>query len=114
MSSSIRPPIGPPAGPSGLAEVTPERAEPTSAGQASSRVAESASEAQSVEGPTSLWLSRLSAGEITKQQAIDGLVEQALSADGTARLSAAQRSELGEVLRASLLGDPVLGRLLGE
>jgi hypothetical protein len=84
------------------------------AGKASSRVAETASQSQRAESPTSVWLSRLSAGEITKQQAIDGLVEQALSAQGTARLNAAQRSELSDVLRASLLEDPVLGRLLGE
>jgi hypothetical protein len=83
------------------------------AGKASARVADPA-QAQRAETPTGIWLSRLSAGEITKQQAIDGLVEQALSAQGTARLNAAQRAELSEVLRASLLGDPVLGRLLGD
>jgi hypothetical protein len=84
------------------------------AGKASAQVQVSAAQGQRAESPTSVWLSRLSAGEITKQQAIDGLVEQALSAQGTTRLSLAQRSELSEVLRATLLGDPVLGQLLGE
>jgi hypothetical protein len=77
-------------------------------------VAEPPAQPERSQSPTGVWLSRLSAGEITKQQAIDGLVEQALSAQGAARLNAAQRSELSEVLRASLLGDPVLGRLLGD
>ncbi len=114
MSSSIRPPGTPPPGPSGLSEVQAARPEALEAGKASAQVAEAAAQAERSQSPTSVWLSRLSAGEITKQQAIEGLVEQALSARGAARLDATQRTELAEVLRASLLGDPVLGRLLGE
>lgn len=115
MSSSIRPPGAPPAGPSGLSEIAAaNRPDAVEAGKASARVAEPQVQAQRAETPASVWLSRLSAGEITKQQAVDGLVEQALSAQGAGRLSPAQRAELSEVLRASLLGDPVLGRLLGE
>lgn len=114
MSSSIRPPGTPPPGPSGLSEVQAPRPEAVEASKASTQVAQAAAQAERTQSPTGVWLARLSAGEITKQQAIDGLVEQALSARGAARLDAAQRTELSEVLRASLLGDPVLGRLLGE
>lgn len=114
MSSSIRPPGTPPPGPSGLSEIQAERAAAPEGSHAAARAAEAPAQAERSQSPTSVWLSRLSAGEITKQEAVEGLVEQALSAHGAARLNAAQRGELAEVLRASLLGDPVLGRLLGE
>jgi hypothetical protein len=114
MSSSIRPPGTPPPGPSGLSEVQAQRPDALEASKASARVADPPAQAERSQTPTSVWLSRLSTGEITKQQAIEGLVEQTLSAHGAARLDAAQRSELSEVLRASLLEDPVLRRLLGE
>jgi hypothetical protein len=55
----------------------------------------------------------LEVGEVTKTQAVEGLVAQALEAHGGARLSAAQRAELSDVLRSALLEDPVLGELLG-
>jgi len=58
-------------------------------------------------------LRRLDAGEVTKTQAVEGLVAQALEASGGARLNAAQRSELADVLRQTLLNDPALGALLG-
>ena len=113
MSSSIRPPGVPAPGPSELGPVSAEQPAAVEGSRASERLAE-AGAVQRAESPTSLWLSRLSAGEISKQQAIDGLVEQALAAPGCSGLNAAQRGELSEVLRASLLDDPVLGRLLGE
>jgi hypothetical protein len=71
-----------------------------------------ASPASSSASPSAEWLRRLDAGEVTKNQAIEGLVAQAVEAHGGARLSAAQRSELADVLRQTLLGDPVLGALL--
>lgn len=114
MSASIRPPGTPPPTPSGLSEIEAQRPDGLEAGRESGRASESSAPAEGSQSPTSVWLSRLSAGEITKQQAIEGLVEQALSARGAARLDPAQRSELSDVLRASLLGDPVLARLLGE
>lgn len=112
MSSSIRPPSASSPGPSGVSELSAPKPAALEAGKAAGKVAESDAQAASAASPAAHWLTRLSAGEVTKQQAIDGLVEQALAAQGTARLSAAQRAELSEVLRESLLGDPVLGRLL--
>jgi len=58
-------------------------------------------------------LSRLQAGEVTREQAIEGLVAHALEVHGGARLPPAQRAELEGVLRAALVDDPTLARLLG-
>ena len=66
-----------------------------------------------VESPTASVLARLDAGEITREQAIDSLVADALSAPAVSRLADAQRAELESIVRASLLEDPTLSRLLG-
>jgi hypothetical protein len=58
------------------------------------------------------WIRRLEAGEVTRAEAIEGLVAQAVERQGGARLPAHLRNELADVLRAALLEDPVLGRLL--
>jgi hypothetical protein len=58
-------------------------------------------------------LARLQAGELTREQAVDALVTQALELHGGARLPAPQRAELSSVLRAALLHDPALASLLG-
>jgi hypothetical protein len=110
MSSSIRPPGAPPPGPAGLdgiSELKPGQPAATTGAQAAAPA-----QAGTVESPTGAWLRRLSAGEVSKEQAVEGLVAQALEAQGGARLSPAQRSELAEVLRDALLNDPVLGELL--
>jgi len=59
-------------------------------------------------------LRRLEAGEVTRGQAIDGLVAQAVEQRGGSHLSPSLRAELEGVLRAALMEDPVLGRLLGD
>jgi len=69
--------------------------------------------APQVDSPTGALLSRLDAGEITREQAIESLVAEAISAHGVSHLPAAQREELETILRASLLDDPTLARLLG-
>jgi hypothetical protein len=121
MSAPIRPPGSPPpglTGPGSLGEAAPGasavqsgRPAQVAPGAASAGAAEAQAAAPS---PSTEWLRRLDAGEISRQQAIEELVAQALEAQGAARLSAAQRSELADVLRQTLLGDPVLGALLGE
>lgn len=112
MSSSIRPPGAPPPGPAGLDAVSELQS-----GKAAAPSAPEAAGAQpqtaSVESPAGAWLRRLSAGEVSKQEAVEGLVAQAVEAQGGARLSAGQRAELADVLRDALLNDPVLGELLG-
>lgn len=112
MSSSIRPPGAPPPGPAGLdgiSDLKPGQSSATSGPQAAAPQGESTP----LESPTGAWLRRLSAGEVSKEQAVEGLVAQALEAQGGARLNAGQRAELSDVLREALLGDPVLGELLG-
>ena len=116
MSIPIRPPGGPVipgvSGVEGASEIQPGQAVDVGAIAG----AGGAGEAQAAEaaGPTADVLARLEAGEITREQAIDSLVAQALeAAHGGARLPAAQRQELGSVLRAALMDDPALGRLLG-
>ncbi len=69
--------------------------------------------ASQVEAPTAAWLRQLETGEVTGQQAVEGLVRQALEAHGGAALRPAQRAELEQVLRAALLDDPVLRELIG-
>lgn len=112
MSSSIRPPGAPPVGttgPSSIGDLKPEQA----GGAQGVRAQDAAQAKPATETPTSQWLRRLEAGEVTKAQAVEGLVAQAVDAHGGARLSASQRAELADVLREALLGDPVLGELLG-
>lgn len=116
MSTTIPPPGGPGA-PSLKGVEGPEEIETEPnvavAGTAEAQSAQSAEAPGHVESPTAAWLRRLEVGEVTRAQAIDGLVAEAVASHG-AHLSAAQRAELGEVLRATLLDDPVLGRLLAE
>jgi hypothetical protein len=118
MSSSIRPPGTPPPSAAGLGAAGEAAG---SAGQVQAGGAKiqpgagtATQQAGALGSPSAEWLRRLDAGEISRSQAIDGLVAQALEAQGGVRLSAAQRSELEDVLRQALLGDPVLGALLGE
>jgi hypothetical protein len=121
VSTSIKPPTGSPGGAAGIegagdvADVADVA--DVSAGQAgrvgaadSASAAASASAAQS---PTGTWLHKLASGEVTRAEAVEGLVAQAVEAQGGARLSPAQRSELEGLLRGALLEDPVLSRLLG-
>ena len=118
MSTSIRPPAGSPAGSAGVGEASEvsagaevsasEAAAPGEAARASE-----ASRTASADSVSAQWLERLEAREISRTEAIEGLVAQALEAHGGARLPAAQRTELEGLLRSALLEDPVLGRLLG-
>ncbi len=116
MSTPIRPPGGPfSPGATGAVEgasgVEPGQAAKVAEAGAASRAAPAAPAA--VQSSTEVLLNRLDAGEVTREQAIEQLVAEALEVHGGARLAAAQRSALQEVLRAALLDDPVLGRLLG-
>ena len=116
MTSSIRPPGAPPAGSPGLQgvqELEPGAAASETAASGRAAPAAQGAEAQAAGGPTGEWLRRLEGGEVTKSEAVEGLVAQALESHGAGRLSAAQRAELAEVLRSALLEDPVLGELLG-
>jgi hypothetical protein len=116
MSSTIRPPGTPATGLSGPDAAPDLRPEQTSAGSGAARGASgpTAAEAQQqvAESGTGEWLRRLEVGEVTRAEAVEGLVAQAVEAHGGARLSAAQRAELADVLRSALLEDPVLGELL--
>lgn len=117
MSSPIRPPGSTGPGPTGLGsvgEAAPSAGPTKSQGTAGAAPSQTSSTGATSQSPTADWLRRLDAGEVTKSQAIEGLVSQAVEASGGARLSPAQRSELADVLRQTLLGDPVLGALLGE
>lgn len=115
MSTPIRPPGGPSI--PGIesidraSEIQPGRLDDVSEVASSTGVAPAQS--GEVESPTASVLARLEAGELTREQAVDSLVAQALDAHGGAALPVAQRSELASVLRAALLDDPALGRLLG-
>ena len=66
-----------------------------------------------LEGSTAGVIARLQAGELTREQAVDALVAQALELHGGSRLPAPQRAELSSLLRDALLHDPALARLLG-
>jgi hypothetical protein len=119
VSTSIRPPTGSTGGIDSTGgvdaaqEVAPSD-ELSGAGEvARSQAAGAAQGTAGAQHPSQVWLSRLSAGEITRAQAIDGLVAQALEAHGGAALTSAKRAELEGILRTALLEDPVLGRLLG-
>jgi hypothetical protein len=115
VSTPIRPSSGPlPPGVAGV-EGAPDlagTAAPASAGsQAATRVQPAVT--NEVEGSTASVIARLEAGEVTREQAIEGLVQEALALHGGGRLPAAQRAELEAVLRSALLDDPTLSRLLG-
>lgn len=110
VTSPIRPPSGPPPGISGI-ESPSDAAAPVQRPEGPTRPeAASTEQAQSATG---VWIQRLEAGEVTRDQAIEGMVAQALEAHGGAKLSPTHRSELEGVLRTALLDDPVLSRLLG-
>lgn len=111
MSSSIRPPGAPPSAPAGLAEVNDLKHGAPAEVQSARGAAEPQATAQA-ESASGAWLRRLEVGEVTRAQAVEGLVAQAVEAHGGARLSPAQRDELSQVLRAALLDDPVLSGLL--
>jgi hypothetical protein len=64
--------------------------------------------------PSANWIRRLEAGEVTRAEAIEGLVAHAVEQHGGGKLTPALRSELEGVLRTALLEDPVLGRMLGD
>lgn len=119
MSSSIKPPTGSAPGLSSPSDVrgpsdikSIESAE-SGAVRAPATQAGAPSTAQA-DGPNAALLRQLEAGQVTRQQAIEGLVQNALEAHGGGRLSPQQRGELEQVLRAALMDDPVLGRLIGE
>lgn len=123
MSTPIRPAGGPLApGVSGLdSAVTGASDVEGSAGVASTEASASKAIDQAVSAPlgtevhgaTATLLARLEAGEVTREQAIDGLVREALDVHGGQALPPAQRAELEAVLRTALLDDPTLSRLLG-
>ncbi len=103
MSVSIKPPGGPGVvGVDGPGEAAPSAA--VGVGDASPA---------SVQSPSATLVAKLDAGEITREQAIDGMVAEALSALGASKLPAAQRAELEGVLRTALAEDPTLNKLLG-
>ncbi len=116
MSSSIKPPTGSPPALSGIGGPSDIKSLETAESGAVRAPATQATAASGVqtEGPNATLLRQLQAGEVTREQAIDGLVQHALEAHGGARLPPQQRGELEQVLRAALMDDPVLGRLIGE
>jgi hypothetical protein len=65
-----------------------------------------------VQGSTAEVLSQLSSGAISRDQAIEALVSEALLRHGAGRLGPSQQADLASVLRTALLDDPVLGSLL--
>jgi hypothetical protein len=115
VSTPIRPPSGPlppgVAGVDGAADIAGSQATAIPASAPTERVEANAS--VEVQGSTATLLARLEAGEVTRDQAIEGLVREALEQSGAARLPTAQRAELESVLRSALLDDPTLSRLLG-
>lgn len=110
MSASIKPPGGPGVvGVESLGEVAPGDAATVSGATSSQATSPTAT----VDSPSAALLARLDAGEITREQVIDGMVAEALSALGASKLPAPQRAELESVLRSALAEDPTLGRLMG-
>lgn len=115
MSIPIRPSSGPlPSGMAGI-EGAPDLAGSEAPAAAGSEAAGGvqATVTKEVEGSTAGVIARLEAGEVTREQAIDGLVQEALALHGGAGLPPTQRAELEAVLRSALLDDPTLSRLLG-
>jgi hypothetical protein len=116
VSTSIKPPTGSPGGAHGVegANDVTDVSAAHEVGQAS-EVARAAAPAgaSAAQSPTATWLNKVASGEATRAEAVDALVAQALEAQGGAKLSPAQRTELESILRSALLEDPVLSRLLG-
>jgi hypothetical protein len=116
VSTSIKPPTGSAGGAQGV-EGASDVADVSAAHEAgkASEVARAAAPAgaDAAQSPTAAWLHKVATGEATRAEAVDALVAQALEAQGGAKLSPAQRSELEGILRSALLEDPVLSRLLG-
>lgn len=115
MSTPVRPPGGPSSptvgGIDASAEVAPTKPSATTEVARATRL--ETPDAAPPAGSTESVITRLQAGELTREQAIDALVGQALERHGGSRLPVAQRGELAGVLRDALLHDPALGRLLG-
>jgi len=117
VSTSIKPPTGSTPGLAGLEGAPDIKANPGVQGpsaQGASPQASVTAASPQVGSPSEGWLNRLQAGEVTRDQAIDGLVNQALENHDVSHLPSAQRTALEQVLRATLLDDPVLSRLLGD
>jgi len=114
VGSSIKPPgAGSPdaidaADAAGAAETLSEAEQ-----SASAKGADAPEGAGATQGGTEAWIARLDAGEVTREQAVDGIVAEALEAHGGSQLDPARRSELEGVLRDALQDDPVLGVWLG-
>ncbi|MEY4510818.1 MAG: hypothetical protein RLZZ450_2940 [Pseudomonadota bacterium] len=119
MSTAIRPPGGPSTvaaadvGSASEIEATVEAGSASAVDKAGAAGAVAPASTEQVQSPTAALLARLDAGEITREQAIESLISEALSAPGVSRLADAQRTELESIVRASLLEDPTLARLLG-
>jgi len=117
VSIPIRPPGGPVipgvSGVEGASEIQPGQAVDVGAVAGAERAGQAAASEAMGPTPTADVLARLEAGELTREQAIESLVAEALEVHGGARLPPAQRNELTSVLRAALMDDPALGRLLG-
>jgi len=63
--------------------------------------------------PVQGWLLRLERGEVSRAEAVEGIVNHILDSQGGEELSASRRAELAEVLRDTLTEDPILAPLLG-
>ncbi|MDB4988704.1 MAG: hypothetical protein JWN04_3882 [Myxococcaceae bacterium] len=115
MSTSIRPggPVAP--GIAGVDAPTDPSATSASGAVDQARATSAVAPAQvaEVDGSSAALLARLDGGLLTREQAIEGLVAQALETHGGAHLPPAQRAELEAVLRAAMLDDPALASLLG-
>lgn len=116
--TSIKPPVAPAVGPTGLESV--ESAE--SVGATSSASGSPAAAGVSGVGgaaasgqadPIAELAAAIARGELSAAQAMDRLVDRAL-ANVAAHLDGAQRAELASVLRAALDGDPAVRDALGE
>jgi hypothetical protein len=63
--------------------------------------------------PVSVLVQQVEAGRMNMEQAVEQLLNQTVSSLGK-QLSAAQRAELSDVLRAALANDPTLKGLRGD
>jgi hypothetical protein len=115
VSTPIKPPSGPlspsVAGVDSASDVAGSEPTAVAAPERSGRV--EGAPASEVQGSTGTVLARFQAGEVTREQAVEALVREALEAHGAGRLPASRRVELEGVLRSALLEDPTLSRLLG-
>jgi hypothetical protein len=88
----------------------PQSAGPASVQQSSANEAAKAAAQARGADPIAELAQAVRSGAVTAQQALDRLIERV--AEGTGRhLSAAQRAELGVVLRSALQTDPALSAL---